>query len=57
MPETGPYYGQPDEIPDKLEDLTAEELEIRLLSSESYANDSEKSGNPDDLSVFSFPAM
>ena len=57
VPETGPYYGQPDEIPDKLEDLTAEELEIRLLSSESYANDSEKSGNPDDLSVFSFPAM
>ena len=52
-----PYYGEPDEEPSRLEDLTGEELEVKLQSVEIYASNTEKAGEPDDLTGFSFDIM
>ncbi|MBR3418622.1 MAG: hypothetical protein IKG82_08030 [Oscillospiraceae bacterium] len=51
------YYDTPDDIPAKLEDLAGEELEVQLRSVEIYSNNTEKSGDPDDLTGFSFDLM
>lgn len=45
------------DIPAKLEDLAGEELEVQLRSVEIYSNNTEKSGDPDDLTGFSFDLM
>ena len=51
------YYDTPNDIPAKLEDLAGEELVVQLRSVEIYSNNTEKSGDPDDLTGFSFDLM